>query len=372
MVPHPGRPPARPGDRRGARPRHGRRPRAARRGGRLLRPQRRGRRRLRRRPRGPGPARAARAGAVEPPGRAVLGAVLLRHGRRRRGDPGRRRPPDVLGLRRLQPGSHRAAGLRGGTGAARRHDPRASPRLPRAGRPARAAGAGSTRNALPGYDLPRRRITGHRLLRTPLRTSAMRSLGAYLNVFAIESFLDESAAAAGADPLAFRLAHLSDARGRRVLRLATDAAGWGRVAARRARPRSGLRALQEPWRLVRRRRRGRGHGRRAGPPAVGRRGRRRRRQPRRGPQPDRGRRGAVDELDARRTGAVRPPQGHQRGLGELPDPAVLRRAPGGRADRPRRHEPERRCGRGRTGSHRGSDRQRARGRDRRAGCATSR
>jgi nicotinate dehydrogenase subunit B len=94
--------------------------------------------------------------------------------------------------------------------------------------PPLANGAGSTRNALPAYDLPNRRVTGHRLTGTPIRTSAMRSLGAYLNVFAIESFLDEAALLAGADPLEFRLAHLSDGRGRRVLRLAAEAAGWGR------------------------------------------------------------------------------------------------------------------------------------------------
>jgi len=94
--------------------------------------------------------------------------------------------------------------------------------------PPAAAGYGSTRNALPGYDLPRRRITGHRLLTTPIRSSAMRALGAYLNVFAIESFMDEAALAAGRDPLEFRLAHLSDPRGRGVLRAAAEAAGWGR------------------------------------------------------------------------------------------------------------------------------------------------
>jgi CO/xanthine dehydrogenase Mo-binding subunit len=95
--------------------------------------------------------------------------------------------------------------------------------------PPQANGAGSTRNALPGYDLPNRRVTGHRLTRTPLRSSAMRSLGAYFNVFAIESFLDEAAEVAGADPVDFRLAHLSDPRGRRVLELAAAAAGWGRA-----------------------------------------------------------------------------------------------------------------------------------------------
>jgi nicotinate dehydrogenase subunit B len=93
--------------------------------------------------------------------------------------------------------------------------------------PPAAAGHGSMRNAVPGYDLPRRRVTGHRLLDSPIRSSAMRSLGAYLNVFAIESLMDEAALAADRDPLAFRLEHLSDPRGRRVLAAAASAAGWG-------------------------------------------------------------------------------------------------------------------------------------------------
>ena len=92
-----------------------------------------------------------------------------------------------------------------------------------------ANGAGSTRNALPGYDLPNRRVTGHRLTESPIRTSAMRSLGGYFNVFAIESTMDEAATVAGSDPLEFRLAPLSDERGRRVLRMAAGAAGWGRA-----------------------------------------------------------------------------------------------------------------------------------------------
>ncbi|GGL00012.1 molybdopterin cofactor-binding domain-containing protein [Mangrovihabitans endophyticus] len=92
--------------------------------------------------------------------------------------------------------------------------------------PPAAAGYGSLRNAVPGYHLPARRITGHRLLATPIRSSAMRSLGAFLNVFAIESFMDELAAYAGRDPVEFRLAHLSDPRGRRVLTDAAEAADW--------------------------------------------------------------------------------------------------------------------------------------------------
>jgi CO/xanthine dehydrogenase Mo-binding subunit len=48
-----------------------------------------------------------------------------------------------------------------------------------------------------------------------------------MNVFAIESCMDEVAAAVGADPLQLRLAHLEDDRARAVLALAADRAGWG-------------------------------------------------------------------------------------------------------------------------------------------------
>ncbi len=97
-----------------------------------------------------------------------------------------------------------------------------------------AGSVGSTRNAVPGYDIPDLGVTRHRLQAMPLRTSALRSLGAFLNVFAIESFMDELAAAADADPVAFRLANLSDPRGRRVIEEAAALAGW---AARPGRPR---------------------------------------------------------------------------------------------------------------------------------------
>ncbi|MBO0890978.1 MAG: xanthine dehydrogenase family protein molybdopterin-binding subunit [Acidothermales bacterium] len=85
---------------------------------------------------------------------------------------------------------------------------------------------GSHRNAVPGYAFPHLSVHAHRVLHTPLRTSAMRSLGAYGNVFAIESFLDELAEAAGRDPLEYRLAQLTDPRGRAVLESAADLAGW--------------------------------------------------------------------------------------------------------------------------------------------------
>ena len=85
---------------------------------------------------------------------------------------------------------------------------------------------GASRNAVPGYDIPAVHVTRHRLLDMPIRTSSLRSLGAHLNVFAIESFMDEQAAAAGADPVRFRLAQLTDPRARQVLTQAADMAGW--------------------------------------------------------------------------------------------------------------------------------------------------
>jgi CO/xanthine dehydrogenase Mo-binding subunit len=85
---------------------------------------------------------------------------------------------------------------------------------------------GASRNAVPGYDIPGMHVTRHRLLDMPIRTSSLRALGAHLNVFAIESFMDELAAAAGADPVRFRLAHLTDPRARKVLTQAADMAGW--------------------------------------------------------------------------------------------------------------------------------------------------
>lgn len=89
-----------------------------------------------------------------------------------------------------------------------------------------ATGAGAERNSVPGYDFPQRKIVNHRLLAMPLRTSSLRSLGAHCNVFAAESLMDEIAGALGEDPLAFRLRHLSDARGREVLLEAADMSGW--------------------------------------------------------------------------------------------------------------------------------------------------
>ncbi|HEX5048446.1 MAG TPA: molybdopterin cofactor-binding domain-containing protein [Gammaproteobacteria bacterium] len=86
-------------------------------------------------------------------------------------------------------------------------------------------GAGD-RNAITLYDFPRQRTTHHLIMDNPVRTSALRSLGAYANVFAIESFMDELAAAAGIDPVAFRLAHIKDERERAVVEAVAKAAAW--------------------------------------------------------------------------------------------------------------------------------------------------
>ena len=85
---------------------------------------------------------------------------------------------------------------------------------------------GGDRNAVPIYRLGKRRITHHLLPQGPLRSSALRSLGAHGNVFAIESFMDELAALANADPVEFRLRHLDDHRAINVIKAAVNRANW--------------------------------------------------------------------------------------------------------------------------------------------------
>ncbi|MDQ4135280.1 MAG: molybdopterin-dependent oxidoreductase, partial [Pseudomonadota bacterium] len=94
--------------------------------------------------------------------------------------------------------------------------------------PPLAGGGGADRNAVPLYDFPSSIVTNHRLLVMPLRTSSLRSLGAFANVFAIESFLDELAAGRDEDPVSFRLRYLSEPRARAVLEAAASRAGWRR------------------------------------------------------------------------------------------------------------------------------------------------
>ncbi|MCB0109955.1 MAG: molybdopterin-dependent oxidoreductase, partial [Caldilineaceae bacterium] len=84
--------------------------------------------------------------------------------------------------------------------------------------------SGSFRNSDPLYAFPDRRVVVHENPISPLRTSSMRSLGAYANVFAIESFMDELAHAARVDPVEFRLQQLTDERAQAVIRAAAEKA----------------------------------------------------------------------------------------------------------------------------------------------------
>ncbi|MFN7085667.1 MAG: molybdopterin cofactor-binding domain-containing protein [Burkholderiales bacterium] len=108
---------------------------------------------------------------------------------------------------------------------ANRHLEKPAPLAPPGGNPPLPAG-GSHRNAVPLYEFPEQRVTNHLVREAPLRVSALRSLGAHVNVFAIESFMDELAVAAGADPVEFRLRHLKDARARAVIEAVAGEAGW--------------------------------------------------------------------------------------------------------------------------------------------------
>jgi CO/xanthine dehydrogenase Mo-binding subunit len=96
---------------------------------------------------------------------------------------------------------------------------------------------GGDRNAIPLYKLPNARVIHHFIPAMPVRVSALRALGAYMNVFSIESFIDELARAAGTDPVEFRLRHLDDARARDVVTAAATRFGWTGFARGRGRGR---------------------------------------------------------------------------------------------------------------------------------------
>ena len=99
--------------------------------------------------------------------------------------------------------------------------------------PAMVRHVGIHRNLDPLYNFADRRLVKNLVRGLPLRTSALRALGAYGNVFAIESFMDELAEAAGQDPVEFRLRHLDDERAADVIRAAAERmSDWGETPGR--------------------------------------------------------------------------------------------------------------------------------------------
>ncbi|HUD62675.1 MAG TPA: molybdopterin cofactor-binding domain-containing protein [Acetobacteraceae bacterium] len=97
---------------------------------------------------------------------------------------------------------------------------------PRPTDPPEANGGGGTRNGFPLYDFANKRVIHHLVLQPPVRTSALRGLGALPNVFAIECFMDELAERAGVDPVEYRLSLLSDTRARHLIENIAERCNW--------------------------------------------------------------------------------------------------------------------------------------------------
>lgn len=85
---------------------------------------------------------------------------------------------------------------------------------------------GADRNALPLYDFPNIQVHKNLVTEVPIRVSALRGLGAYANVYAIESFMDELAERSGRDPFEYRLRHLQDQRAIELLRRLREISDW--------------------------------------------------------------------------------------------------------------------------------------------------
>jgi nicotinate dehydrogenase subunit B len=116
----------------------------------------------------------------------------------------------------------------GGAGSMLAAQHMAQPFAVPAPRPLPLPEGGGDRNAIPIYAFPNAQVVHHFIPAMPLRISAMRALGAYHNVFSIESFMDELAGLADIDPVEFRLKHLEDPRGRAVVEKAAQSFGWKR------------------------------------------------------------------------------------------------------------------------------------------------
>lgn len=100
-------------------------------------------------------------------------------------------------------------------------------------------GGGADRNAVPLYEIPNLRVRKRIVHEIPYRTSSMRSLGAFANVYGLETLMDRLASQINDDPFSYRLRHLSDERARVVLERVrqlshqagvletTSSRGWG-------------------------------------------------------------------------------------------------------------------------------------------------
>ena len=85
---------------------------------------------------------------------------------------------------------------------------------------------GGLRNAVPAYEVGELTVEHHFLESSPVRVSALRSLGAHANVFAIECLMDELSEVSDQDPVAFRLKHLADPRARHVVQKVAEMSNW--------------------------------------------------------------------------------------------------------------------------------------------------
>ena len=113
----------------------------------------------------------------------------------------------------------------------------ATPFTPPQPKPIPLPEGGGDRNAIPYYKIPSVRVVHRFVPSMPIRVSALRALGAYANVFSIESFMDELALAGRTDPVEFRLRHLEDPRAREVVTLAASRFGWTSYAPEKGRGR---------------------------------------------------------------------------------------------------------------------------------------
>jgi nicotinate dehydrogenase subunit B len=86
-------------------------------------------------------------------------------------------------------------------------------------------GGGGPKNSVAGYDFPQR-VLYEFVPNLPFRVSSMRSLGAFANVLAIESSMDDLALIAERDPVEFRLAHLTNDRSRKVIETVVAMSDW--------------------------------------------------------------------------------------------------------------------------------------------------